>query len=155
MATDLLAIADAIAGNYLSGTVPTDAPELVGATARLPNGIPATPYILVLPPSGTLGPREAGITQSQVHDTHDFDVYLLLNKASGDLPTDLARVYAWWPFMRYAMFGREKLGLAPAVLKAITTEDYDFDNYEYEGQAYYAWHFVVRVWTEDIVAVTL
>ncbi len=154
MATNLLAIADAIALRLGSATVPAGEPPVVGATARLPNGIPDTPYYIVLPPSGTIG-MTAGYPSARVRDTHDFEVYLLLNKASGDLPTDMARVYAWWPVIRGAVAGQMKLGLAPIVMKSAVTDDYEFDSFTYEGQDYHAWRFTVRVWTEDTITVTI
>jgi hypothetical protein len=33
--------------------------------------------------------------------------------------------------------------------------EYDFDSYDYNGQAYHAWHFVARVWTDVIVVLTI
>lgn len=155
MALDLLAVANAVAARFAAVTPPAGEPAIQGATALLPNGIPATPYIIVTPPEGELGPREAGISSISVNDTHDFDVYLLISKASGSLPLDLARVYAWWPVMRNAIFSQELLGLGPAVRKAWMVDTYDFDSYEYQGDAYHAWHFTVRVWTHDTVSVTL
>lgn len=154
MAVDMLAIADAVAARFALITPPTGEPAIVGATARLPNGIPATPYIIVLPPSGEMGMSE-GFPSARIRDVHNFDVYLLLNKASGDLPTDLERVYKWWFPMRYATYSQLKLGLAPIVMKAAVTGDYEFDSFDYEGQGYHAWRFEVRVWTEDTATVTI
>jgi len=154
MATNLLAVADAIAARFAAVTVPSGEPAIVGATARLPNNIPDTPYVIVTPPSGELGMPE-GFPSGRVRDQHDFDVYLLLNKASGELPTDLYRVYLWWPVMRAALYGQMKLGLAPVVMKAAVTSDYDFDAYAYAGAEYHAWHFVVRVWTEGTETVAI
>ncbi|MDP9145916.1 MAG: hypothetical protein M3N43_14705 [Actinomycetota bacterium] len=154
MATDLLAIADAIAARCAAVTVPTGEPAIVGSTARLPNNIPDTPYIIVTPPSGEMGMVE-GFPSGRVRDVHDFDVYLLLNKASGELPADLYRIYLWWPVMRGALHGQIKLGLAPVVMKAAVTNSYDFDAYTYAGAEYHAWHFEVRVWTEDTVPVAV
>jgi hypothetical protein len=153
MATDLLAIADAIAARFAAATPPTGY-TLAGATARLPNNIPDTPYVIVTPPSGELGMPE-GFPSARIKDQHDFDVYLLLNKASGDQPVDLHRIYLWWPVMRGALQGQMKLGLAPVVMKAVVTSDYDFDSYTYAGTEYHAWHFVARVWTEDTVTVAV
>lgn len=154
MATDMLAIADAIATEFGGLTPPTGEPAIVGSTARLPNGIPATPFILVLPPSGELGMPE-GYPSSRIRDTHDFEIYLLLSKSSGDLPTDLQRIYKWWPVMRYGAIGALKLGLAPIVSKAAVTDDYEFDSFDYEGQGYHAWRFTVRVWTDDTVTLVI
>lgn len=154
MAIDLLAIADALATRFGAITPPSGEPAIVGSTARLPNGLPDTPYILVMPPEGTtdLG---TGYPTAVVRDVHEFDVYLLLHRASGDLPTDIERVYKWWAPMRYAVFSADKLGLAPIVLKARVTDDYEFDSFEYEGQTYHAWRFGVKVWTSDTVTVTI
>lgn len=153
MALNMLAIADAVALRFATVTVPTGEPAIVGATARLPNNIPDTPYILVTPPGGELGMPE-GYPSARLKDIHSFDVYLLINRASGELPYDLARVYAWWPVMRGALQGQMKLGLA-TVMKAVVTDDYEFDSYVYAGEEYHAWHFTVRVWTEDTATVTI
>jgi hypothetical protein len=115
MAADLLAIGDALAARFLAVTPPSGQ-TMAGATARLPNAIPDTPFTVVVPPSGTLGMPE-GFPSGRFRDEHDFDIYVLLNKASGDLPTDLVRVYAWWPVARDALSGQMKLGLAPTVTK--------------------------------------
>lgn len=155
MAIDMLAIADALAGAFGSITPPVGEPSIAGATARLPNGLPDTPYILVLPPSGETDTGAGGPTQMRVKDVHTFDVYLLLDRASGDLPTDLERVYKWWAPMRYALFTHMQLGLGPTVTKTFVTDEYEFDSFDYEGQSYHAWRFAVKVWTEDIATVTL
>ena len=151
---DMLAIADAVAAQFGAASAPAGERAIVGATARLPNNIPGTPYVIVTPPSGEMGMPE-GFPSARVRDVHTFDVYLLLNKASGDQPTDLVRIYKWWPVMRYATFGQFKLGLAPIVMKGATTGDYEFATYEYGGTEYHAWHFEVVVWTEDTATVAI
>ena len=152
MALDLLAIAAAVAARF-AGVTPPSGQTLAGATHLLPNNIPNTPYVIVTPPSGELGMPE-GFPTARIRDTHDFDVYVLLSKASGDQPVDLARTYAWWPVIRGALAGQMKLGIS-TVMKAVVTEDYDFDVYAYAGTEYHAWHFIARVWTEDTMAMTI
>lgn len=141
----MLAIADAVATRF--GAVATPSGEtvaLVGATARTPNNLPGTPYVVVELPSSnelTIDQRRLGV--------HDFDVYFLLERASGDIPRDKVRLMRWLPGLIDATYAAMKLGLS-TVRKSYVVQ-YEYGTYNYGGVEYHAWHLVCRVWTEDTV----
>lgn len=142
----MLAIADAVASRFAA--VPTPAGETValkGATARTPNNIPGTPYIVVgLPASDEM------LVESRRRASHDFDVYFLLDRAAGDIPIAKVRLLRWLSGLLDATFAAMKLGLPGVILKSYVTE-YEYGTYSYGGTDYHAWHLVCRVWTEDNV----
>lgn len=150
MALDLLGIADAVAARYAAVSTPTnETVGIQGATARTPNNVPSTPYVVVELPSGDItlpmGGRRTG--------SHDFDVYFLLDRSSGDIPRDKVRLLRWLPGLLDATYGAMKLGLSPVVMKSAVIS-YEYGVYDYGGTEFHAWHLVVRVWTEDTVTVT-
>lgn len=145
----MLAIADAVATRF--GTVATPSGEtvaLVGSTARTPNNLSGTPYIVVELPESS----EIAIQSGRRDAAHDFDVYFLLERASGDIPRDKVRMLRWLPGLLDATYGAMKLALA-TVKKSYVIE-YEYGTYNYGGTEYHAWHLVVRVWTEDTVTLT-
>ena len=145
----MLAIADAVATRF--DTVATPADEtvaLVGSTARTPNNIPGTPYVVVELPEGS----DITVAAGRRDGVHDFDVYFLLDRASGDIPRDKVRLLRWLPGLLDAMYGAMKLALA-TVKKSYVVE-YEYGTYNYGGTEYHSWHLVVRVWTEDAVTLT-
>lgn len=142
----MLALADAVAARFAA--VPTPSGEtrgLVGATARTPNNIPGTPYVVVELPSSD----EITVAQGRRDVVHEFDVYFLLEKAAANIPTDKVRLLRWLPGLLDATYAAMKLGLA-TVKKSYVTES-EYGTYNYGGNEYHAWHLVVRVWTEDAI----
>ena len=145
----MLAIADAVATRFGSVSTPSgETVGLVGATARTPNNLPGTPYIVVELPGG----EDLATTQGRRDGIHDFDTYFLLERASGDIPRDKVRLLRWLPGLLDATFAALKLGLS-TVKKSLVVE-YEYGTYNYGGVEYHAWHLVVRVWTEDAVTLT-
>jgi hypothetical protein len=141
----MLAIADAVAARFATVATPSgETIGLVGATARNQNNVPGTPYIVVEMPESD----EITVANQRVA-VHDFDVYFLLDKASGDIPRDKVRLYRWLPGLLDATYGAMKLGLA-TVRKSYVTE-YEYGTYNYGGTEYHSWHLVCRVWTEDAI----
>jgi hypothetical protein len=151
MSLDLLTIADNLATRYTTLTPPTNPvtstayPAIRGATARTPNNVSAFPYVVVELPDGeyTIGGGERAAT-------HDFDVYFLYDKASGDIPRDKVAMLRWIGVLIDATHPASLLGLAGTVLKALTMSS-EYGIYEYSGTQFHAWHLVVRVWTRDVV----
>ena len=145
----MLAVADGVAARF--ATVPTPADEtvaLVGATARTPNNVPGTPYVVVELPEGT----DITVASGRRDAVHDFDVYFLLDRASGDIPRDKVRLLRWLPGLLDAMYGAMKLALTTVKKSYVTS--YEYGTYNYGGNEYHSWHLVVRVWTEDTVTLT-
>lgn len=145
----MLAIADAVAARFATVATPSgETVALKGATARTPNNLPGTPYIVVELPESD----EVTVASGRRDVVHDFDVYFLLEKASGDIPRDKVRLLRWLPGLLDATYGAMKLALA-TVKKSYVTE-YEYGSYNYGGTEYHAWHLVARVWTEDTVTLT-
>ncbi len=145
----MLAIADGVAARFATVATPSgETVTLVGATARTPNNLPGTPFVVVELPAGD----ELTVTQGRRDSVHDFDVYFLLDKASGDIPRDKVRLLRWLPGLLDATYAAMKLALV-TVKKSYVTE-YEYGVYNYGGTEYHAWHLVVRVWTEDTVTLT-
>ena len=145
----MLAVADAVATRFGTVATPTDETvALVGATARTPNNLPGTPFVVVELPEGS----EITVASSRRDAIHDFDVYFLLDRASGDIPRDKVRLLRWLPGLLDATYGAMKLALA-TVKKSYVLE-YEYGTYNYGGVEYHSWHLVVRVWTEDTVTLT-
>lgn len=145
----MLAIADAVAARFAAVPTPTgETVTLKGATARTPNNIPGTPYIVVELPAAD----EVLIESGRRLTVHDFDVYFLLDRAAGDIPTEKVRLLRWLPGLLDATFAAMRLGLS-AIRKSYVTE-YEYGTYTYGGTDYHSWHLVCRVWTEDTVTLT-
>lgn len=144
----MLAIADAVAARFSTVATPSgETVALVGATARTPNNLPGTPYVVVeLPGSDEL------IIEQRRTGSHDFDVYFLLERASGDIPRDKVRLLRWLPGLLDATYGAMKLGLA--TVRKSWVISYEYGTYNYGGTEYHSWHLVVRVWTEDTITLT-
>ena len=145
----MLAIADGVAARFATVPTPTDETvALVGATARTPNNIPGTPYVVVELPSGD----DIAISAGRRDGVHEFEVYFLLDRASGDIPRDKVRLLRWLPGLLDATYGAMKLALA--TVKKSYVISYEYGTYNYGGNEYHAWRLVVRVWTEDGVTLT-
>lgn len=155
MSADLYAVGTALADRFDSVTGPSG---VQGGTAIRGSSVgvqavPVTPYIAVELPSGEVTTEE----QSNRRATHDFDVYFLYEKSSGDVPRDTAVMLKWLGPLLDALETGNQLGLGSEsgwnVLKSRTLS-WEPGQYEVGGQPYHSWHFVVRVWTWDNLAVT-
>jgi hypothetical protein len=147
MSLDMYAVGTALATQYGTVTAPAGTmggTAIRGATIETPNNIPAFPYIVIELPSGEL-PVGGGERRA----THEFPVYFLFSRASGDTPRDKKALLQWLGPLFDATFTATKLGLT-SVMKALPNS-YEPVIYEYAGVEYHAWRFVVGVWTEDTV----
>ena len=145
-ALDLLGIADALAERYSAAelTAPSGLTTVRGSTARLPNNIPAMPFVGVFPPAGS------SITYTgQRRMEHLFAVRFFFGESAGDLSRNLVALYRWWTVLADQTHAATKLGVA-AVMKALP-ESYTIGTFEYAGTSYDGIEFAVRVWTEDEV----
>lgn len=152
---DLYAAGTALGGKFAAVTGPTG---VQGGTAIRGSsvgvqGVPITPYIVVELPSGEVQEETPGDRRI----THDFDVYFLYQKASGDVPRDTAVMLKWIGPLLNALQTGNTLGIGAQVgwtLLKTRTLTYEPGQYEVGGQPYHTWHFVVRVWTSDTFTVT-
>jgi hypothetical protein len=153
MSLDMLAIADALAARYSAAnvTAPTGYDAIRSSTARLPNNVSAFPCVEVYPP----GPGESEFTYQggQRKGEHKFTVRFYYGKASADLARDFAGLYSWFGVLIDQLHGQMKLGLAPAVTKAILF-DGGIGTHEYGGVEYAVIELTITVYTEDTVTFT-
>jgi len=144
----MLAVADALATQFASltiGTAVTGGTAMRGATAREPNNIPATPYVVVnLPSSNDVNDGSYG----RIDITHDFPVDFLFSQASGDHPRITESMLAWLGVLVWALEAANKLGIMSVVMKSRIVS-YEPVIVAYGDVRYLAWNLTVRVWTES------
>ena len=140
MATDFLAIADAIStkAGAISG--------IRGASARVPDNLPYTPYAVVFPPDAKL---TRNISQDVIEST--FPVYLYLARP-GDTARTLALVY---PYINsFYTAWRSGLTLATANVQESYIEGHELDDLPDYGGRYLGIRFRVVVRTRENVTRT-
>lgn len=145
---DFLALADNLAARYAPGTLtgPVGYPALRVSTARLPNNIPTSPWVLVMPPNG-----EIIVGGATMDGEHVFHVQFHYAKASADLARDTTAMLAWLGPLLSATFAATLLGLGPGTgyVKSAFPEAYRFAIFTYGGDEYYGWEIDVHVITRD------
>lgn len=141
---DYFSIAGAIGTRFLALTPPTGLEAIKGATALTPNNIPDTPYLIVELPSSA---DDAIVMQGSQGYSENWDLYFLLNKASGDLPVDKERLLKWLPVLISATHGQMALGATASGLTKSYVTSWEYGTYRYGGEEWHAWHLVLRTWT--------
>lgn len=155
MSLDLYAVGTALAGKFDDVTAPsgTMGGTVVRGSSVGVQTVPATPYVVVELPEGEVESE----MQADRRITHDFHVYFLYGKASGDVPRDTAAMLKWLGPLLDALETGNALGLGSQsgwnVVKSRTVS-YEPGGYDVAGQPYHAWHFIARVWTWDNLTVT-
>lgn len=156
MSADLYAVGTAIAGKFAAVTAPTGT---MGGTVIRGNsvGIQAvtvTPYVVVELPEGQI---ETALAVTPRRSSHDYNVFFLFEKSSGDVPRATAVMLKWLGPLLTAVDAGSRLGLGSAsgysVLKSGITS-YEPGQYEVGGQPYHSWHFTVSVSIEEYNSVT-
>lgn len=145
-AFDALAIADALAARYASGTLtpPSGYGAIRKSTARLPNNIPTSPWVLVILQNG-----EVLTVPQQV--TLEYHVQFHYAKASGDTARDMTGMQAWIAPLLEATFAQGDLGLnASQHVKSAFPSTFLFDVFTYGGQEFYGWDITVEVILRDL-----
>lgn len=154
--TDLYAVGTALGGSFAAVTAPAGT---MGGTAIKGSsvgvqGVPLTPYIAVELPSGA---PVSSLGENPRRTTHDFEVYFLFQKASGDVVRDTAVMLQWLGPLLVCLDAENALGLDAEsgwqVLKSQITA-YEPGQYAVGGQDYHSWHFTVRVWTSETVTIS-
>lgn len=155
MSQDLQAVGDALGSAFAAVTAPAGTmggTVIRGSTVGL-QGVPVTPYIAVELPSGEVTTEDPG----QRRMTHDFEVYFLFQKSSGDVPRDTKVLLQWLGPLLNALQSNNALDLEAEtgwnVVKSRII-NYEPGQYDVGGQPYHAWHLTVRVWTTDAFQVT-
>jgi hypothetical protein len=130
---DLSAIADALAARYAANvtTPPAGYKAITGSTARPPNNIPNTPFVIVWPQDGDME-YNPGTRSGELH----FQVVFYYSKSEGDVPREYVALEKWVGVLLDQTHPQMQLGLAPIVVKAwplrweIGTAVYGGDTYE-------------------------
>lgn len=136
-----LTLADALATKFLAAnlTAPTGYPAMRHSTARIPNAIPTSPWVLVTLPRGSV------ILEPQaLAHTLEFHVLFHYAKHTGDTARDVTGLLSWLGVLLTATFGDMDLGVA-GTRKAYPTA-YELVVATYGGDEYYGWDIA---WTVD------
>lgn len=150
---DALAIADALATRYKPAhvTPPTvnaqALPNIRESTARLPNAIPTSPWVLVILPNG-----QAILAPSVVDYSLEYHVLFHYAKHSGDVARDMTALLAWIGVLMTQTYADMDLGVT-GVKKAYPTE-FRLTVETYGGQEYYGWDITVMVDFQEAQAMT-
>lgn len=145
---DVLGVADALASQLATvtlGTAVAGGTAIHGSTARSPNAIPETPYVVVLLPSSDSVDQS---TYGQMRITHEFPVEFLLSRATGDDAIDNEARLAWLGPLLWGLESHNTLNLGLPVLKAWVTA-YAPDTVSYDSVDYIAWRLTISVWTQS------
>lgn len=155
MSADLYAVGTALAGKFEAVTAPAGTmggTAIRGSSVGL-QSVPVTPWIAVELPSGEVQ-NEA---QADRRITHDFTVYLLWGRQSGDVPRDTAVMLQWLGPVLDALETGNTLGLGSESgwnVQKSRIVSWEPGQYDVGGQPYHAWRITVRVWTWDNLSVT-
>jgi len=135
-----LTIADALATKYPTGTLtpPSGYPAIRVSTARLPNAIPTSPWVLVMLPRG-----EVVLGSSELNHSMEFHVLFHYAKHTGDLARDMTAMLAWIGVLLTATYADMDLGVS-GIRKAYPTE-YQLAVFTYGGTEFYGWDITVVV----------
>ena len=143
---NLLTIADALAARYAPGLVtpPAGRKNITAATARPPNAIPNTPFVVAWADSG-----EVTFPPGVMLGEHEFKVTFYYSKSEADIPREYAALLDWVGILLAQLAGQTKLGVV-GVKKAIPMH-WEIGMARYADIMYEAITITVHVWTEDNV----
>jgi hypothetical protein len=135
-----LTIADALAAKYASGTLtpPSGYGAVRASTARLPNAIPTSPWVLVMLPEG-----EIVLGSGQLDYSLEYHVWFHYAKHTGDLARDMTAMLSWIGVLTGATWSDMDLGVT-GIRKAYTT-GFKLAVFTYGGDEYYGWDLTVIV----------
>lgn len=146
---NLLTIADALAARYAPGLVtpPAGRKNITAATARPPNNLPNTPFVIAWADNG-----DVTFTPGQMKGEHEFKVVFAYSKSEADIPREYAALLDWVGILLAQLNGQMMLGVV-GVMKAIPLR-WEIGTMVYGGVTYEAITITVHVWTEDSVTLT-
>lgn len=144
---DLSTVADALALRYAASNItpPAGLKTITTSTARPPNAIPNTPFVITWPTEG-----DVTITPGRMAGEHTFMVTFYYSKAEADIPREYVALEKWLGVLLAATFPQMQLGLAPLVLKAIPLK-WEIGSHVYAGITYEGITLTVHVWTSEPV----
>jgi hypothetical protein len=129
-----LTIADALAGKFPTGTLtpPTGYPAIRVSTARLPNALPTSPWVLVTLPRG-----EVVLGAQELNHSLEYHVQFHYAKHTGDTARDMTAMLSWLGVLLAACFSDMDLGVS-GIRKAYPTA-YEFVVFTYADAEFYGW----------------
>ena len=144
---NLLTIADALAARFASGVVtpPTGLKNITTATARPPNNIPNTPFVIAWPVRGDIT-----IPPGQRKGEHEFNVIFYYSKAEADIPRQYVALMSWLGVLLAQLDAQMQLGLGTIVMKA-EVMSWEIGVHVYAGDTYEGITFTIHVWTSEAV----
>jgi len=135
-----LTIADALATKYLAAnlTAPTGYKAISNSTARMPNAIPTSPYVIVILTEGSVV-----LGAGELNHAMEFHVWFHYAKHTGDLARDMTAMLSWLGVLLAATWTDMDLGVS-GIRKAYPT-DYRLAVFTYAGVEYYGWDITLVV----------
>lgn len=148
---DLLAIADNLATKYAALAAPTGETQgMRGATARPPNAITKTPFVVV---TASVDEAATFTYGSQTRGgVIPFNADFFLEK-SADLPRQMVRLERWVPVLLDATLLGTHLGL-PLVVAQTWAESFQIGDLVYAGQKWAGVRIVVNVRVSEPISPT-
>lgn len=137
---NLADIADGLAARFAPGVVtpPTGMKNITSATARPPNNIPNTPFVIAWASDGDV--KLAGF---QVDHTLRFNVVFYFSKSDGDIPRQYDALLEWVGILIDQLYAQQKLGVT-GVKKGYVTR-WEIGVLTYAGTLYEAVSMAVTV----------
>lgn len=126
-------ICDALAACYAGTAVgtPTSATAMRATYGQMPNNVPMTPCVVIMPKSGE------AIFGAQTWDTtHQIDALFYHQKSQGDLARSETERQRWLPLLLSATKSQVALGLSTAGVKSALPTGYEFTTLVYGGEEY-------------------
>ena len=148
---NLLTIADALAARYASGVVtpPAGLKNITSSTARPPNNIPNTPFVIAWSQDGDVTYNSG----PQVIGENRFAVCFYYSKAEGDTPREYVALMSWVGVLLGQLHSQTQLGLGALVPEA-AVQKWAIGTLSYGGTVYEAITLTVRVKTRESVTLT-
>lgn len=143
---NLLTIADALALRFAAAyvTPPSGLKTITTSTARPPNNIPNTPFVIAWPIRGDIT-----IPPGQRKGEHEFHVIFYYSKAEADIPREYVALMSWLGVLLGQLDGQMQLGVA-GVLKAEVMH-WEIGIHSYAGVTYEGITLTIHVWTSETV----
>jgi len=126
-------ICDALAACYAGTAIgtPTNATAMRATYGQMPNNIPMTPCVVIMPKTGE------AIFGAQTWDTtHQIDALFYHQKSQGDIPRSETERQRWLPYLLSATKSHGTLQLSASGVKSAMPTGYEFVTLTYGGEEY-------------------
>jgi hypothetical protein len=143
---NLLTIADALALRFAAAyvTPPSGLKNITTSTARPPNNIPNTPFVIAWPIRGDIT-----IPPGQRKGEHEFHVIFYYSRAEADIPREYVALMSWLGVLLGQLDAQMQLGVAGVLKAEVMT--WEIGIHSYAGVTYEGITLTVHVWTSETV----